>query len=90
MSNTTHPFIAVRCAYIRAGSEKLLCAVPLTLIGEQQLSDQELIERAERRLEDAVFDLRKSNSTVKTEIRVGHVSMKNPAYTWPSNIEDND
>lgn len=89
MTNTL-PTIALRCAYIRAGNGTLLCAVPLTLISEQDMTDGELTALAERRVEAAAYDLRFENSTVQTEIRVGVVATKNPAFKFPAADDYND
>lgn len=81
MSNTLS-FIAVRCAYIRAGSSDLLCAVPLTNESEQELSDEELEQRAERRVADVSSDLSAQYAVVDSRIRIGTVCIKNQAFNF--------
>lgn len=85
MTNTA-PFIAIRCAYIRAGVH-FLSAVPLTHESEQEMSDDELEELAARRIGDVTADLKVQGNVVDSRIRVGFVSVKNKAFNFTSSEE---
>lgn len=84
---TQQPHISVRCAYIMAGPAPF-CAAPLTLISEQELTEEELMACAERRVADKIFELEGNGSAVKPEIQIGFVMMKNDAYKFPEADSD--